>query len=129
MDTASLWAQRGTCSRLQVGAVLSRDGRIIATGYNGTVSGAPHCLHIDDSPCEFAVHAESNVLYFAARHGLSTDGTDLFVTHSPCYPCARGLVNAGVRRVVYLNDYRDDRGIQLLIASGIPVFRFDEDFG
>lgn len=128
MQTAVLWSQRGTCSRLQVGAVLSRDGRIIATGYNGAPSGHAHCEHLDDQPCVKATHAEENVLYFAARYGMSTDGADLFVTHNPCYRCARGLINAGIRRVVYLHDYRDDSGVQLLNGSGIAVFRYDEDF-
>src|SRR5690606_18473928 len=67
MRTARLWAERSTCSRLQVGAVLAREDRIIAVGYNGAVSGQPHCVHEDDSPCEVSVHAEENVLYFAAK--------------------------------------------------------------
>ena len=128
MDTADLWSKRGTCSRLQVGAVLSRDGRIIATGYNGNVAGQAHCDHRDGSPCETAVHAEENCLYFAARHGLNTDGSTLYVTHNPCYRCARGLVNAGVVRVVYRYKYRSAEGIQLLVDSGVAVFPWGEDF-
>lgn len=127
METACLWSQRGTCSRLRVGAVLSRNGRIIATGYNGNVAGADHCEHVDNTPCETAVHAEENVLYFAARHGTKTEGADLHVTHNPCYRCARGLVNAGVRRVVYLFEYRDTSGLQLLVDSGIDVFHDQGD--
>lgn len=129
MNTAFLWAQRSTCSRLNVGAVLVRDGRIIATGYNGNVAGSPHCEHIDDEPCTTAVHAEENVLYFAARNGVSTQGSSLYVTHNPCARCARGLVNAGVCRVVYFHDYRDKSGVDLLINSGVAVFQWDEDFG
>lgn len=127
METACLWSKRGTCSRLRVGAVLSRNGRIIATGYNGNVSGADHCEHTTNDPCETAVHAEENVLYFAARHGTKTEGSDLYVTHNPCYRCARGLVNAGIARVVYLNEYRDTSGVQLLVDSGIRVFRDEGD--
>lgn len=121
METACLWSRRGTCSRLHVGAVLSRNGRIIATGYNGNVSGADHCVHEKDAPCETAVHAEENVLYFAARHGTTTEGADLYVTHNPCYRCARGVVNAGVARVVFLFKYRDTSGLRLLVDSGVEV--------
>lgn len=128
MNTAFLWAERGTCSRLQVGAVLVRDGRIIATGYNGNVSGVDHCVHLDDEPCVTAVHAEENVLYFAARYGVSTLGSSLYVTHNPCIKCARGLVNAGVSEVVYFRSYRDKSGVDLLINSGVSVYQWGEDF-
>lgn len=128
METAALWARRGTCSRLQVGAVLSRNGRIIATGYNGNASGLDHCNHTEDSPCETAVHAEENVLYFAARHGLSTEGSTLYVTHNPCYRCARGLVNAGVRDVVFSQMYRDASGLHLLVESGVFVLQRSGNF-
>lgn len=123
METAELWSKRSTCSRLQVGAVLSLRGRILATGYNGNVSGLDHCQHTDEEPCETAVHAEENVLYFAARHGIPTYGTDLTVTHAPCYRCSRGLVNAGVFRVFFRSPYRDDSGIGLLDKAGLDVWQ------
>ncbi len=104
--------------------MIARDSRVISTGYNGNVSGADHCPDPHpDGPCQTAEHAEANAIYFAARHGTKTEGADLYVTHNPCYRCARGLVNAGIARVIYLNEYRDTGGVQLLVDSGIRVFR------
>jgi dCMP deaminase len=127
MDTARLFSQRSTCPRLSVGAVLSKRGRILSTGYNGNVSGMPHCVHKTDEPCETAVHAEENVLYFAAHHGIATRGTDLFVTHNPCFRCARGLINAGVFRVFYLFEYRDLSGVELMVDAGLEVWQDEGD--
>lgn len=125
MATAWAWAERATCPRLHVGAVLARDGRTISTGYNGPVSGAPHCGdHSDGRPCARAVHAEANVIAFAARHGVATAGTTLFVTHSPCVTCARLLVNAGVVAVVFGVAYRSLDGVDELGSCGIDVRKF-----
>lgn len=121
METAVVMSRRGTCGRLQVGAVLSREGRILSTGYNGNVAGLDHCDHRDENPCATAVHAEENVLYFAAKHGVKTDEADLFVTHVPCFRCSRGLVNAGIARVVYRHPYRDLSGMSLLLDCGVVV--------
>lgn len=121
MHIADAMSQRGTCNRLKVGAVLSREGRVLSTGYNGNVAGSEHCDHSDGEPCQTAVHAEENVLYFAAKHGVKTDGAELFVTHLPCYRCSRGLINAGISKVTYLNEYRDISGLNLLLKSGVDV--------
>lgn len=121
METAFQWSRRGTCSRLQVGAVLARENRILVQGYNGTVTGADACIHLDNAPCEYAVHAEENCLYFAAKHGIRTEGTTLYVTTDPCYRCSRGLINAGVSRVVTGSRYRDSRGPDLLQSMGVEV--------
>lgn len=122
METASIWAKRGTCSRLQVGAVLADRDRILVQGYNGNVSGLPHCPDPHpEGPCETAVHAEENILYFAAHRGISTRGTTMYVTHAPCYRCARGIVNAGVSRVIYKDTYRSMDGVSLLREAGVGV--------
>lgn len=125
MQTALLWSKRSTCSRLQVGAVLARDKRIVSIGYNGAPKGLPHCSHTadDDSPCKTAVHAEANVMAFAARNGVSTEGTQLFTTHSPCTGCAQLLVNAGVEVVYYNIEFRDTFGIDFLRNAGIEVWQ------
>lgn len=123
METARLWSRRGTCSRLQVGAVLARDDRIISIGYNGAPSRQVHCLHIDDSACIVSSHAEENVLHFAARHGLPTLGASMYVTHAPCYACSRGIVNSGIAEVFYGERYRDSRGLDLLLSAGVKVSR------
>lgn len=122
METALIWSRRGTCSRLRVGAVLADRNRILAQGYNGNVSGMNHCPdpHLD-GPCETAVHAEENVLYFAADRGIATRGTTLYVTHSPCFRCSRGLVNAGIVQVIYGEPYRSLDGVKLLRDAGVKV--------
>ena len=96
MYVAQAIAERGTCCRLRVGAVICRDGRILATGYNGAPAGMPHCEHEkgDDTPCEVTVHAEANAIAFAARHGVRTEGAELHTTHSPCLTCAKLIINA-----------------------------------
>lgn len=122
LNAASVFAQRSTCQRLQVGAVLAVDSRIVSTGYNGVASGLPHCEHGPESgQCLEAVHAEANVLAFAARHGISTAGSTLYVTHSPCLDCAKLLINAGVERVVYAERYRSAAGLTLLERVGIKT--------
>ncbi len=140
MGVAELWAAHSTCSRLPVGAVLSREGRSFSTGYNGAPAGLPHCDHsvqvcdcgegqyltgwtVDRCPrhgtCRTAVHAELNALMFAARYGLATEGAELHTTHQPCLNCAMAIVNAGIIRVVYKHPYRDNGGLQLLKAAGV----------
>lgn len=110
MAMAKLVATRGTCPRLQVGCVLV-DGlsRLVATGYNGAARGAKHCTEIgcgSDSHCLNALHSESNAIDYAGRE---TIGTTAYVTHQPCFDCAKRLLNAGVVRVVYETPYISKR--------------------
>lgn len=130
LDIARVIASHGTCSRLQVGAVLVKDKRIISTGYNGAPSGVEHCRHYGVSSSEFtgctvAVHAEVNAIVFAARHGIATEGTFLYTTNLPCLDCARQIINAGILKVVYANGYRSSEGQELLEKVGIPVSQVD----
>lgn len=131
MRTAQLWAERSTCSRLQVGCVIHREGRILVQGYNGAPAGLPHCPDIGKPPhhepenCR-AVHAEQNAIAWAARTGVMLEGAELVCTHQPCLNCARLIINAGVGRVVYDAGYRLREGLDLLIEAGIPVFVFSE---
>lgn len=120
LQVALVVSTRATCPRLKVGAVLTREGHILSTGYNGAPAGLEHCTHPLDQPCAFeAVHAEANALVFAARWGQATDGGELFCTDAPCRACAGLIVNAGVTRVVYLRDFRNDEGLALLGAAGV----------
>lgn len=132
LDVARVMAARGTCSRLRVGAVLAVSGRICATGYNGAPHGLPHCVHTfdeslnerpPDAPtCQTSVHAEANAVAFAARHGVSIQGTTLYGTHTPCVHCAMLLVNAGVVRVVCATRYRSDAGVRVLLDAGVQLW-------
>lgn len=129
---AHLLRTQSTCRRGQVGAVLVRDRRIIATGYNGAPPGMPDCLELGclEEPdtyglgCQRAVHAESNVLAFAARHAGGADGATLFSTHAPCLKCAQLIISAGVTSVVFQTAYRLPDGVELLDRANIPIRQF-----
>lgn len=126
LETARVMATRGTCSRAHVGAVLAVDGRICATGFNGSPHGLPHCQHTDDEDptvtCTTAVHAEANAVAFAARHGVSIQGATLYCTHTPCVHCAMLLVNTGIVRVVCATEYRDLTGVRVLASVGVGLY-------
>lgn len=125
-NIAQLVAKRSTCQRASVGAVLARDGRIVSIGYNGAPAGLPHCDHInsDDEPCTKTVHAEANAIAFAAKNGVATDDTTLFCTHSPCNDCAKLIINAGICRVVYWEEYRLCHPVALLQEAGVRVEQY-----
>jgi dCMP deaminase len=140
MDTAHLWAQRSTCDRAHVGAVFSRDGRILVTGYNGAPAGMSHCEHSctcvwgegtggrphnircpSVQPCTVAVHAEANGIAWAAREGVRLNGCELHTTVAPCHGCAKLLLNAGIVKVVYGQPHREMAGADLLVTAGVEV--------
>lgn len=126
MTIAAAVAMRGTCDRAYVGAVASLDGRVICTGYNGSPSGLPHCKHEKDLPCDNAVHAEANLVAFAARHGVCLFNSTVYTTVSPCKKCAELLINSGVKEVIFGTPHRVLDGIQLLELAGIKVRIFHE---
>lgn len=127
MSLAFLVSKRSTCSRRQVGALAEKDGRVLVTGYNGAPSGFPHCIDrggcrlSERGGCLDAVHAEANLVAFAAKHGISLEGATVYTTCAPCLDCARILVNAGIKKVIYAEEYRDTRGKDLLIQVGVKV--------
>lgn len=131
LAVAFVMAQRGTCSRAQVGCVVALDGRVLATGYNGAPRGMPHCVHEDGVPssqraadaevCRTSVHAEANAVSFAARNGVGLDGSTVFTTLSPCVFCAQLLINAGAHRVVCAELYRNTDGVDLLLTANVIV--------
>lgn len=123
LTVASVIAQRSTCNRLNVGAVVARDGRILTTGYNGPPSGMDHCEHEEfELQCNLAVHAEANAIAFAARYGMATQGAELFVTHAPCHNCAKLVINAGIVRVYYSIEYRLTHGTDLLEDAEVETY-------
>lgn len=137
MQVARVVAGRSTCLRRQVGAVIVRDKRILATGYNGAPTGLPHCLDIGclrdqvgalsgerQEICR-ASHAEQNALVQAARYGIAVEGGTLYCTTFPCSICAKMLVNAGIRRVVYEEDYRDPLAREIMDLAGMEVVRVE----
>ncbi len=104
---------RSTCDRKFVGAVIVRDKMILSTGYNGSIRGLPHCEEVghemDNGHCVRTVHAEANAIVQAARNGVSIDGSDIYVTASPCYNCFKLIANSGIKRIFYGELYRDER--------------------
>lgn len=122
LEVAEVIAHRSTCSRLSVGAVVAREGRILTTGYNGAPAGMDHCRHTADEPCPITVHAEANAIAFAARYGMSTDGAEMFITHAPCYTCAKLIINAGIVMVYYGEAFRDMSGVNLLHQAKVGVY-------
>lgn len=120
---------RSTCNRLQVASLLIRENRIVAFGYNGPPKGLPHCgpeLGCDtDSPCKSAIHAEANVIYFCAKEGIKTKGATLWVSYSPCIKCAEAIAQSGIAKVVYLDEFRDSSGRDLLKGLGIEVVKYE----
>jgi len=126
--TAELWALRSTCFKPN-GAVLARDGRIIAIGYNGSPAGHPHCLDVGceegpDGGCQRTLHAEANAIAMAARFGVSTEGSIMYCTSSPCPMCAKLLINAGIKEFYFRTLYRITDGIGLMLRSHIQVYQF-----
>lgn len=118
-------ALRSTCGRRMVGAVIALEGRIISTGYAGPPEGFPHCspqclCEAQVSGCRRTIHAEQNAIAYAARHGISTKGSTLYCTLSPCESCAKSIISAGITRVVFLEPYRDSSGVNLLNEALIP---------
>lgn len=145
MDHALLASQRATCERLQVGALVHREGRILATGYNGAPAGVPHCDHSCDcgyldrlqdighaescrhlQPCTVAQHAERNLIDFCARHGIKLLGAEMYTTDTPCLTCAGSIVNAGILSVVAFQPYRVMDGWKLLEGAGVHCSLFED---
>ena len=113
MEIAQVVATRATCDRKHVGAVLVRDRIILSTGYNGSIRGLPHCDGVghmmEDDHCVATIHAEANAVIQAARNGVGLLGATIYTTASPCWPCFKLVANAGIRRIVFGEFYRDDR--------------------
>ena len=131
MDMAKMVATRATCDRLRVGAIIVRDKRAIASGYNGSVSGDVHCqdagCKVVDGHCIRTIHAESNAILQCARFGVSTGGATLYVTHFPCLSCAKQIIQAGIGKVVYEEAYRvDEYALELFAQAGVEMRQLEQ---
>lgn len=126
MAQATVASLRSTCTRLMVGAVIVRDNRIIASGYNGSVNDSTHCIdegcYVVDNHCVRTVHAEMNALLQCAKFGVPTNNTEIYVTHFPCLHCAKQIIQAGVKKVYYASDYRNSElAITLFQEANVEV--------
>lgn len=138
MEITKLVASRSSCLRRKVGAVLVKDKRILATGYNGAPTGMKHCeevgclrerLHVPSGErhelCR-GLHAEQNAIIQAARQGTEIVGSTLYCTTAPCSLCAKMLINAGVVRIIYEGNYPDERAMEFFQEAGVKVEHFGE---
>ena len=156
INVAKEFAKNSYCKRLQVGAVLVRDDRILASAYNGTLPGRSNCCEENSVYCircgwvsddctakicencgshilansgvnktkDEVLHAEQNLLMFCAKNGISTNNSIMYITHSPCGMCAKLIAAAGIKKVIYENEYRNSDGIKLLKDYGIDVEKY-----
>lgn len=130
MANADLISKRSTCDRAYVGAVLVKDNRIIATGYNGGVSETDNCDEVghkmEDGHCIRTVHAEMNALIQCAKEGISTNNTEIYVTHFPCVNCTKAILQAGIKKITYKEAYRKhDFALELLKAKDVVACQHD----
>ena len=125
MNIAREVATRSTCDRKFVGAVIVRDRSILATGYNGSIRGLPHCDEeghlMEEGHCVRTVHAEANALVQAARNGVRIEGASIYVTASPCWGCFRLIANGGIVRIVFGEFYRDNKIFEFSQKLGIEL--------
>ena len=125
---ARIWAENSYCVRRQVGALVVKDKMIISDGYNGTPSGFENVCEDDDNVTKpYVLHAEANAITKLARSNNNSDGATIYITASPCIECAKLIIQAGIRRVVYGEQYRLTDGIDLLKRAGIEVIFMDVD--
>ena len=130
-------ATRSTCLRRHVGAILVKEKRILATGYNGAPAGLKHCIEVGcireeasipsgtrHELCR-ALHAEQNAIVQAAYHGTPIAGSTLYCTNKPCVICSKMLINAGIERIFFDKDYDDDLADAMLDEAGIEIMRFE----
>ena len=142
MELTEMVATWSSCyqTNRHVGAIIVKDKRVMATGYNGAPAGVKSCeekgeclrrkLNIESGTKHelcFAVHAEQNAVIQAARSGINTNGSTLYCTHQPCVICAKIIINAGIRRVVYKHGYPDEFSLQLFEEAGVLVEKYVEE--
>jgi len=141
MDLTFAVAEWSSCFKAnrQVGAIITRDKRILTTGYNGAPSGLKSCKEKGECMRErlgiasgtrhelcYAVHAEQNAIIQAAKQGIALEGATLYCTHQPCSICCKMIINSGIKRVVYKEGYPDDFSMQMFAEAGLTVDKFED---
>ncbi len=126
IQMAAVWAKNSYCKRRQVGALLVKDRMIISDGYNGTPSGFENICEDENGVTKpYVLHAEANAITKVAKSGNNSKGATLYVTASPCMECAKLIIQSGISRVVYSDEYRLTDGVDLLRKAGIEVEKID----
>ena len=127
LKMAKEWAKLSHCQRKQVGALLVKEGMIISDGYNGTPSGFPNNCEDDDGQTRwYVLHAEANAITKVARSSNSANGSTLYITLSPCKDCAKMILQAGIKRLVYSTAYKDTSGLDFLKKSGVECLEMND---
>ena len=128
LEMAAIWAKNSYCKRRQVGALLVKDRMIISDGFNGTPSGFENqCEDDNDTTKPYVLHAEANAITKVAKSGNSSEGATLYITTAPCIECAKLIIQSGIKRVVYSEEYRKSEGIELLKRANVEVEIFKDD--
>ena len=119
---ARIWAENSYCKRLNVGALIVKDNMIISDGYNGTTTGFENCCEDENNQTHwYVLHAEANAILTVASSTQSCEGATLYITMSPCKDCSKLIHQAGIKRVVFLEDYKDTEGVRFLERAGVEV--------
>ena len=127
MSIAFLASMRSPCTRLRVGSVIVKNGRIISMGYNGYIAGAPHISRLRDNHEQAIIHSEINAVSDCARRGASLQDAAIYVTHYPCINCFRSLAACGIRRIYYYSDYNNDPFVSILAQdAGIVILHQEQ---
>jgi len=127
LEMASVWSKNSYCTRRQVGALLVKDRMIISDGFNGTPAGFENVCEDENGVTKpYVLHAEANAITKVAKSHNSSEGSTLYITDSPCMECAKLIIQAGIKRVVYAREYRLVDGVSLLRRAGIEVVKFGE---
>jgi len=130
MNIAKEVSTRSTCDRKHVGAVIVRDKTLLSTGYNGSIKGLPHCndagCEMVDGHCIRTSHAEANAIVQAAKNGIKIDGSEIYVTASPCYNCFKLIANSGIKVIFYNELYRDERIKNRAKEVGIELISLED---
>ena len=123
---ATIWSENSYCERRKVGALIVKDKMIISDGFNGTPTGFENVCEDENNVSKpYVLHAEANAITKIARSGNNSDGATLYVTDSPCIECSKLIIQAGIKRVVYMREYRLTDGVELLRRAGIEVVRYE----
>lgn len=126
LKMAMEWSTLSCCGRKKVGAIIVKDGMIISDGFNGTPKGFPNdCEDANGNTYWYVLHAEANAILKVAKSSQSTDGATLYVTYSPCKDCSKLIVQSGIKRVIYGEEYRDVAGLVILREAGVDILKLD----
>lgn len=121
------WGKLSYCKRKQVGAIIVKDRMIISDGYNGTPTGFENiCEDEEDKTKWYVLHAEANAILKVAASTQSSQNATLYITYSPCRECSKLIHQAGIKRLVYQNDYKDDSGVEFLKRAGVEIYQIKE---